>query len=69
MRHARTRHERAVDRFNADTPVGTAVVVRTFIGRRVATRTNSKASLTEMGPAVFVMGVRDRVPLDRVTPA
>lgn len=69
MLTSRTHHERAVDRFNADTPVGTPVTVRTFLGRRFETVTASRASLTAAGPAVFVMGVRGRCALDRVTPA
>lgn len=69
MRHTRTHLERAVEAFNADTPPGTPVTVRTFLGRRITTRTASKASLTSAGPAVFVMGVRGRQELDRVVPA
>lgn len=66
---SRTRQERAVDRFNADTPVGTPVIVRTFLGRRFESVTASKASLTVDGPAVHVMGVRGRCELRRVVPA
>ena len=69
MRHTRTAMERAVERWNADTPIGRPVIVRTFLGRRIETVTASKASLTSGGPAVFVMGVRGRCGLDRVTPA
>ena len=69
MRHSRTHLERAVEAFNADTPPGTPVVVLTFLGRRITTRTASKASLTSAGPAVFVMGVRERCDLSRVVPA
>ncbi|WP_376956474.1 hypothetical protein ABNQ39_00390 (plasmid) [Azospirillum sp. A26] len=70
MRHThRTTLERTVERFNADTPVGAPVVVHTFLGRRIATRTASKASLTVDGPAVFVMGIRGRCELHRVVPA
>ena len=69
MRHSRTHLERAVEAFNADTPPGSPVVVRTFLGRRVETVTASKASLTAAGPAVHVMGLRGRQELSRVTPA
>lgn len=69
MRHSRTHLERAVERWNADTPPGSPVIVRTFLGRRVETVTASKASLTTSGPAVFVMGVRGRCDLTRVVPA
>lgn len=69
MRHSRTHLERAVEAFNADTPPGTPVTVRTFLGRRVETVTASKASLTNSGPGVFVMGVRGRCDLSRVVPA
>lgn len=69
MRHTRTALERAVERWNADTPPGSPVTVRTFLGRRVETVTASKASLTASGPGVFVMGVRGRCELDRVVPA
>ena len=69
MSHSRTHLERAVERWNADTPPGTPVTVRTFLGRRVETVTASKASLTGDGPGVFVMGVRGRCDLSRVVPA
>lgn len=69
MRRSRTSLERTVERFNADLPPGSPVIVRTFLGRRITTRTASKASLTASGPAVFVMGVRERCDLSRVVPA
>lgn len=69
MRHSRTHLERTVEAFNADTPVGSPVTVRTFLGRRISTVTASKASLTSAWPAVFVMGVRERCDLRRVVPA
>jgi hypothetical protein len=66
---SRTNLERSVERFNADTPVGSPVIVRTFLGRRFESVTASKASLTVDGPAVFVMGVKGRCELHRVVPA
>ncbi|KAA0572248.1 hypothetical protein FZ983_32270 [Azospirillum sp. B21] len=69
MRHSRTHLERAVEAFNADTPPGTPVTVRTFLGRRITTRTASKASLTGDRPGVWLMGVRERCDLSRVVPA
>lgn len=69
MKTSRTRLERAVERWNADTPVGSPVTVRTFLGRRVETVTASKASLTGDRPGVWLMGVRERCDLTRVVPA
>ena len=61
--------ERAVERFNADTPVGSPVTVRTLLSCRFESVTASKASLTIHGPAVFVMGIKGRCELRRVVPA
>ena len=69
MSHSRTHLERAVEAFNADTPPGTPVTVRTFLGRLITPRTASKASLPAAGPAVFVVGGRERCDLSRVVPA
>ncbi|HYF89012.1 hypothetical protein [Azospirillum sp.] len=69
MRHSRTHLERAVEAFNADTPPGSPVTVRTFFGRRVETVTASKASLVGDAAGVWLMGVRERCDLTRVVPA
>lgn len=69
MKTSRTHLERTVEAFNADLPPGSPVIVRTPLGRRITTRTASKASLTTSGPAVWLMGVRERCDLSRVVPA
>lgn len=58
----------AVDRFNADNPVGKPVTYRAGIGRSVPTKTASKAHLCGITPTVWLMGA-GRVPLDRVRPS
>ena len=62
-------NRRLVDLWNLCVDTGADVTFRPGIGRPLSTRTASKAYMAGAEAFVFVMGVTDAVPLDRVTPA
>lgn len=68
MRRTLSANRERVERFNADHPIGRPVTYRASLGRRVPTKTASKAHLIGTDAVVWIMGA-GRVPLDRVTPA
>jgi hypothetical protein len=69
MRHTLSANRDRVERWNFARSTGAEVTYRPAVGQPIATVTASNAHMVGADAVVILMGIADRVPLDRVVPA